>query len=55
MIRTWGRYEFRVIWNWPTFALWSWLLCRYRPEDDPRAFFLRWRVGPWKIEVVKQR
>lgn len=54
-IRHWGRYEVRCLWNWPTFSLWSWGLWRYTPEMDHRAFFFRWRIGPYKIEVVKTR
>lgn len=54
-IRHWGKYQVAVVWNWPTAALWSWDLWRYTPEMDSRVFFLLWRVGPWKIEVVKQR
>ena len=41
-----GRYEMRVIWNWPVIAL-SWLLTRYEGE-----WFLRVRLGPMKIEML---
>lgn len=54
-IRHWGKYELRAMWNWSTLSLFSWQLWRYTTGDDPRTFFLRCRVGPWKIEVVKQR
>lgn len=54
MIRHWGKYEVRLIWNWPVFTF-TYLRAVFRPEDDPRAWYLRWRVGPYKIEVIKTR
>ena len=49
-----GRYQVVAVWNGGvvafTFGLW-----RYRLQDDARAWFLRWRVGPWKLEVTKRR
>lgn len=49
-----GRYELRVIDNRPT---WAWTYGRwvYTPEIDARAWFMRARLGPVRIEVVKQR
>lgn len=50
-----GKWSITAVYNWPTLSPWSVQRWRYRPEDDARRWFLRWRVGPFKIEVTRWR
>ena len=43
-----------LIWNFPVFAF-SFGFWRYAPEDDPRAWFCRIRLGWFKIEATRRR
>lgn len=54
MTLTIGLYRFDVIWNHPVWAL-SYGRWVYSPDEDSRAWFMRSRIGPFKVQVTKER
>lgn len=54
MERRFGALHVTACWNWPVVTL-SWLRVVFRPEDDPRAWFVRARIGPWKLQAWKDQ
>ncbi len=54
MTLTIGLYCLDVIWNHPVWAL-SYGRWTYSPDEDDRQWFMRSRIGPFKVQVTKER